>query len=264
MKADRPFSHLRHIPGQSLTYGQNPKAACTSIEKTLWQAHTPGRVPGNVHVPLAQTPFVTIAEATPADIDSLLASTFFSVVRNPYVRLLSAYIEKTKPKSWPAISRRVGFSPDVTPGIADLLESLLNRDVELTDKHFRPQHVVLVDGITPLDYLGHLERIEDVRSFLAGHGMALQHFAPHATDAANRISEYLGPREIAAAQRYYQRDFELFGYDDDPTVLGPVRAPAPLSSGRAKLRQWIEGRMRSSASGDLDSSVARRRAKISP
>ena len=94
-KRGNPLSCIRHIPGQPLSYLQNHKAASNSIELALWRAHDPEGVPLNPHVP--EMPFIrNIRRARETDIQSLLASEFFSVVRNPYSRLLAAYLDKVE------------------------------------------------------------------------------------------------------------------------------------------------------------------------
>lgn len=235
------FRRIRHIPGQPLTYLQNPKAACTSIELALWRAHSGGAAPRNPHREKNRPYIRNIRTATPEGLESLFRSEFFSVVRNPYARFLSAYLDKVgAPKrSWERISKTFGLTAESNPTISELLDTLQTCDPTAIDHHFRPQYVNLYHGIAPLNFIGHLEKMEAVQHYLTKYGFSLSRDAEHATNAANRI-QILSDRDIHQIRNYYARDFEIYGYSDDPNQQDPVREPIALFSDRTLLRDLLE------------------------
>lgn len=242
--ANRFLGHLRHIPGQPVAYLQNPKAACTAIQLTLWYAHSPETAPANPNERGLRKPFVTRGMLREAK-QSLVRAAFFSVVRNPYTRLVAAYLDKTlKPWNWGTFSGRFGYTRDEVPSLDTLLAAMLDMDPTTTDKHFRPQNFNLVPELAPLDFVGHVERMGEVQSFLSTYGMPWRSVENHTTKANERIREYLTPRSLDTVQRYYARDFELFGYGEDPAVLAPIHPVRALYSDREPLRRWLESQAR--------------------
>ena len=236
-----PLSCLRHIPGQPVTYLQNHKAASNSIELALWRAHDPHGVPADPHVP--ERPFIkNMRRATETEIQSLLASEFFSVVRNPYSRFLAAYLDKVGvgKRSWTRISGSLGLAPDFHPSLAELLSALQDSNPYEVEKHFRPQHMVLLHGLAPLDFLGHMERLDRLSEFLRGHGLELQRYDRHATHAAARVREVIRPYEARIIARYYEADFQIYGYSENPAELFPLERPSPTQADRMPLRRFIE------------------------
>ena len=236
-----PLSGIRHIPGQPLSYLLNHKAASNSIELALWRAHDPEGVPRNPHVP--ERPFIkNVRRAKETDIQSLLASKFFSVVRNPYSRLLAAYLDKVGvgKRAWIQISGTLGLSPDLHPSLREFLAALQSSDPHEVDKHFRPQHMVLLHGLAPLDFLAHMERMDRLLVFLREHGFDLPRYDRHATNAAARVRELIGPHEAEIIARYYESDFQIYGYSENPAELSPLERPSPTHTDRTPLRRFIE------------------------
>lgn len=238
-----PFQRIRHIPGQTLTYLQNPKVACTSIELALWRQHSGDAAPANPHFEKVRPYIKNIRVATPDALESLLKAEFFSVVRNPFARVLSAYLDKVgvNKRPWARISKSLGLSADKTPTISELLVALQSCDPYVIDHHFRPQHVNLLHGLSPLDFIGHIEKMDVVAAYLNKHGFGLQRDAKHATNAASRL-RLLADKDVELIRRFYGRDFDIYGYSDDPDQQAPVRPSAALFPDRALLRGLIERR----------------------
>src|SRR5690242_6054602 len=69
-----PFQRIKHIPGQALTYLQNPKVASKSIERSLWLAYDRDGAPINPYA-VRDRPFLRRPdELLQAGVDSLKAS----------------------------------------------------------------------------------------------------------------------------------------------------------------------------------------------
>lgn len=239
-----------YVPGFPAAYLNNPKAACSKMKKSLWLAGDrlngtnsfSGR-PHNRH----KSPFCRSIEQLDRNIDDVVAATFYTVVRNPFVRVLSAYLDKVAKDRrdqavWPSLAEKLAFDSSCRPRFGEFLSRMVAHDPREMDRHFMPQYMsILVDHVTP-DFIGHVERIEAVDSFLAAHGMPSAGHDSHRTDAAARLGDFYRDDEVALVRAYYARDFELFGYSYDPEVVAPVRAQAVPSVARALLRELIMAR----------------------
>jgi hypothetical protein len=240
--------NIRHIPGQSLTYLHNPKVASKSIEATLWKAHDPSGAPDNPHG-RKEKPFLRANELTEAELQALLGSEFFTVVRNPYSRFLSAFLNKVSGRgdrskaTWHKRSARFGMSAEAHPSINDLLAAMREMPADAIDKHFRPQHLNVLNGIAPIDFLGHMERMEEVEAFLGRHGFALQANRRGATGAAGLARELLDTAARTAICEIYESDFLIFGYSEDPTISMPRPERVALSRDRSRLRALLGRRL---------------------
>jgi hypothetical protein len=236
-----PFRHVSHIPGQPISYLKNPKVACTSIELTLWRAHSAANVPRVPHRH-PDRPFLrTVGDLNETAITSLLASKFFSVVRNPFARTLSAYLNKVgvRKRPWQRISATIGMRGDVHPPLEDLLQALIDSNPLTTDKHFQPQCMNLMHGFAPLDYLGHMERMDAVVDYLQQYGIGLERSHVNTTNATEQVQQRIGDKAADLIRRYYADDFRLYGYSGDPGVLEPVRDADVLNPSREKLRSRL-------------------------
>jgi hypothetical protein len=217
-----PFQRIRHIPGQPVTYLQNPKVATKSIELSLWRKHDPAGAPENPHA-VRDGPFIRhVRDLTDQSRESLMASRFFSVVRNPYSRFLSAYLNKVMGRPWEKISIRMGFTPDSKPTVHDFLAALRDSDPYDVDHHFRPQHINLLRGFVPLDMLGYFEALDDVRTFLNEHGFDLESNLKNSTGASSRVNELLDAPAVSVIQLIYEKDFQGFCYSPDPAQTSPL------------------------------------------
>jgi hypothetical protein len=244
-----PFRIIRHIPGQPISYLNNPKVGCTSIALTMWRVHNPTNVPRIPHRhderPFIRN-FLDFPESASA---SLLQSRFFTVVRNPFARTLSAYLNKVGlgKKPWIRISATMGLSPDVHPSLEDLLQAMIDSNPFTIDKHFQPQWMNVLHGFAPLDYLGHMEQMDSVADYLQQFGFALERSHVNTTNATEKVQRLIGDKAADLIRRYYADDFRLYGYSDDPGVLAPVRKADVLNSSREKLKRTLEHWQRAAA-----------------
>ena len=238
----KTFRRLRHIPGQPLTYVQNPKVATKSIELSLWKAFDPNTAPRNPHAQKI-TPFLRANNLDARSIESLGDSEFFSVVRNPYSRFLSGYLNKVGRRGpWRnKTSRRFGVEGTHAPSIEEFLEIVKGAEVHSMDPHFRPQHINLLHGPVSLDFVGYFEEMDAVRQYLLGHGIMLVNNTLNSTGVSmNRVAEMLSPRAIELIQDIYHLDFEIYGYSKDPQKASAVSPIRSMARNREALERYLE------------------------
>ncbi len=149
----------------------------------------------------------------------------FSVVRNPYHRILSAYLDKIAPGEEARIGAR--FATEIRrSGGGDITFNAfcrwlsrggLNRDI-----HWIPQMDILsIVGFERLDYIGHVETLQDdvpgILRRIAGDKdirSDLVRAGPRPTKAAEKCRHYYDEEAFDIVRTLYGQDFERLEYDD--------------------------------------------------
>jgi hypothetical protein len=234
------FRQLRHIPGQPISYLRNPKVATKTIELSLWRAHDPTTAPGNPHKS-PDGPFIRVPQMLSEEVRaSLLGSKFFSVVRNPYSRFVSAYLNKVKRHfAWQKTSKRFGMPPKPRPTIDKFVDVVKEADPFDMDPHFRPQHINLMRGFIPLDFVGYLEDMDTVAAFFARHGFTIESNKMNSTSSSERVTDLLTLKAVETIQEVFATDFEIFGYSTDPKQLHPTRPISSITADRDALKRYF-------------------------
>jgi hypothetical protein len=172
-----------------------------------------------------------------ADPDFFARAFKFSIVRNPYDRLVSAFhylkgqTSTKRDRAWAATM--LGSSPDFAAFARRLADPGFREQV-LTWVHFQPQWYFLCDrsGRVLVDEVGRLEAFDDFieRFNAAGHGLTLD------TAVRKRSSEHLGApsyydeETAATVAAMYARDFEVFGYPTSLALAPPEETGARVVS----------------------------------
>ncbi len=230
---DQIGSRLLFAPALGLAYVNNPKVACSSIKQALWIAASPGTFQeGTSPHDRVHAPFLPSPARLHDQLDQVVDAAKFTVVRNPYVRILSAYLDKVgRPDRDTAVfhpfARRFALQGDEEVSFSRFLELVSSEDPSFLDDHFAPQYVTTMSEFVPLDFVGRIEEVHLAWAFLEGYGVTRSEHRPHATNARALVSQYYGDREVDMVSTFYRRDFELFGYSLDPAILDPV-GPAQL------------------------------------
>jgi hypothetical protein len=144
---------VRHHESLALTYISNPKAGCSGIKAAMWAQidrntghHT---LPdGGMPHKLSRTPFVqSVFDTASYDFEKFKQSRFFTVVRNPFTRALSGYLNKIGKRSstvWENFCRRYGVDPNDTRetySFKEFLHTIAKDEIDQLDPHFRPQYI---------------------------------------------------------------------------------------------------------------------------
>ena len=222
---------LRYAAPLNIVYANNPKCACSTIKTSLWKkmdqlAGTETFHPSRVH---SQAPFLNTAKMEPAQFQEFLSATTFSVVRNPFRRALSAYLDKVgadrkDQRIWKWLCNRYGLRPDLTSNAFSFKDflSLINADNPMAiEPHFRPQYLNLFWRHMRWDTAARLETGTEMTAFLSERGIAVETVDHHKTSAARRTGEFFDAETIDLTRQLYQHDFEYFGYAQDPGQVTP-------------------------------------------
>lgn len=224
-------------------YVNNWKCGCSTIRRTLWVAeHDLGLAPTPLdpHTIEHLSPFIN----DPRRWENVDREFVFTFVRNPYARALSAYLDKitgTRDLAvWRPFAERHNLGDDEI-SFAEFLRLIATEPPETMDTHWRPQSQIIGADLVPYNFVGAIETftadLTHVVHTLFGPDAKIEVFAPHRTQASERLQEYYGAEERAIVERLYHDDFAALGYATDPEQLERARAHRPPVDA-APLRAW--------------------------
>lgn len=199
-------------------YMQVPKAASLTLRHRLGRSDVQGETPAGDFRSLRQT---TDSGRKPPSIAALLQSDEyyrFTFVRNPYTRVLAAYIHKVLEDraAWNDLHPRLGLGPE-KPSFKAFLHHLAEQDPVWIDIHFRSQASLLLTGIVDYHYIGRFETLDRDFATICRHlglppAPAEENVLFHATGATSRVDEFYDPATRNLVYRLYQDDFRTFCY----------------------------------------------------
>lgn len=232
------FNYAVHI---SLRYKyifvETPKVACSTIKCTLQQLELND---SNLHwdefedihnrtlSPLLQPSQVGDFDKLNQDKEYFK----FCFVRNPYTRLLSAYIEKIKGNKLQkrSILAQLGYeveniSREITFG--EFVHAVVAQPIGFMDPHWRPQYYQTFQDSIQYDHVGKFEQFDEnfkivIRKFGAKDFTDfLSTERRHASSANPNVQDYYSKALRDLVFKKYQKDFDFFGYAPDlPGVSG--------------------------------------------
>lgn len=237
---------FRYSPFHSLVYVKNQKAACTSIEYSLWKDYDrkTGRrtFRGRTHdrrTPILGGPGPLIALQQ----ERLCELQVFTAVRNPFSRILSAYLHHVfdgdlrsrvtrRLGLWrSALIRRqffegAGLNPSESLSFDDFVECLIATPAGRLTGHFRPQVMNVYWNSLRYDFVGRLEEPGALHRFFAARQVVFRKRAPHAQSAGRQLAVHYSQRTVEDIGQHFALDFAAFGYDPGDPFAAPLRAIA--------------------------------------
>jgi hypothetical protein len=225
---------IRENRDHGFIYLNNPKVGCSTVKSALWQAVTgekPARGAG-VHA-VAGSPF----NAKPVDAAFAERAYIFTFVRNPYQRVVSAYLNKViarRNPAWKAFAQRhdVGGTGLVT--FDSFVEALAAVPPELHDPHWRPQHLNTLYPFVKPNLIADLESLDSLLPEILGRlfpGQPMPAAVKRKRNTATRARAIWRSQLSDAGTRkrvldVFGADFEAFGYRTDVDAEPePTRGP---------------------------------------
>jgi len=141
----------------------------------------------------------------------------FAIVRDPYQRVVSVYLDlfdKSSPV-FPYASYWFGIL-DRNLTFKDFIKVISKIPTSLLGPHFSPQHWIL-KGIPDVKVFRIEEDKKELTHFLSGYGIELQHRNKNTTEYDYRT--YYNKETFALVRKLYAGDVERFGYEKEEAVL---------------------------------------------
>ncbi len=143
-------------------------------------------------------------------------------VRNPYTRLLSAYLDKIM-QNWPAkrgILECLGRDPevlDVDVSFEEFVGVVANQSISEMNPHWRIQYYQTFQEQVDYDFIGRFENLDDdLKTILENINPDYARYwgreERHATRSDKLLKQYYTDEIEEIVYHKYQQDFEEFGY----------------------------------------------------
>jgi len=240
-----------YMPSAKLTYFANQKAGTTSIKRSLWQHHnqitnqtSPEYEETATIVARPQSIFPSYELVARNGLADFRKSLFFSCVRNPYIRLLSAYLDKIGPgkddRVWREFCATYALEPTDQLAFRDFVAIITKALPESVDVHFCPQYLNLLIPYVPYHHIFHLENTAPLRAFFGRRNIDYSVHDQHSTQSASHLKNYYDSETIELVSNFYRADFEYFGYATDIGELNPIAEIDLAGLSGDFLFQWME------------------------
>lgn len=218
-------------------YVDTPKVACSTIKRALqsaergYEATGDGDLSGKFGYSVSlldvhdrkKSPLKRPANRWAFRLSLAKARVSFCFVRNPYSRVLSAYLDKIAANE----TRRERFlqglveEPKKPISFREFLELIAKQSPHNMNAHWRPQRYhTMVDSLD-YDFIGSFEALNDdlVAILKVAAPPALEFVKAvdeHRTSASEQLIDYYSDESAERlAQAIYEKDFEKFGYSTD-------------------------------------------------
>jgi len=223
--------------------------------------------PPKGHTDIHRKHKTAISQPTIADLESaLLSKPVFSIVRNPYTRILSAYLDKIV-RSQPEkryLLIGMGHAANVPVSFGDFVDFICGQHSQEMDAHYAPQAFLMQIGYVPYEKIGSVEEIEESISAImaAGYGITrttIGDFRPHRTDASLLVDKYYTDEIAEKVLDRFRVDFETFGYHTDrsETQLPPENLERAAKSENTSVEPILRPAIQAAvAEGNGDYAVA--------
>jgi hypothetical protein len=222
------YDNVSIYPNHGLIYNRIKKSGNTTITAFL------GDVLAGTRYECAsdlKRKLVRPGDLSVAELRSLPNFYSFTFVRDPYDRVLSAYLGAALDRKRSGSSRvrnglrRFYFDREGRDHFHEFLEFLDSGGL-YADRHWWPQVDLLVQPVKDFSFVGRLENlVTDMKVVLRAAGvspdLSSRLVTPHALElkdgnkirsAGMKTEAYYSPRTCAIVERLYERDFEIFKY----------------------------------------------------
>lgn len=209
-------------------YVETPKVGCSTIKKMLIQGEYGKKInftdPAYIHL-REFSPLLNIKQVDNFSEFVKRGDMFkFCFVRNPYTRILSAYLDRiksNKPKKRQIIIQNANrYLSGEGLSFSEFVDAIVEQPIMYMDIHWRVQYYQTFQEGIKYDFIGKFETFKkDLGYAIEKTGIDFQKFyeevRPHATNAEEYIQKYYVPELAKKIYNKYRIDFEYFGYKEE-------------------------------------------------
>ncbi len=206
-------------PGARFVYFRIPKAANSTTVSALYEAEF-GKTEAAKTMKKA---YLRPSDLNAQDAQQAREHFFkFSVVRNPYDRFLSAWLDKLErgsPREQAKVSKALGMNRDDPISIDQFLDYLEHHRGLIKDAHWALQTSLIFMPIQELDLIARTENLNEdlpvILDNIFGDTQIVirtQQQNAHSTGASSRKAELLSDTQKKRVYRLYEKDFDLLKY----------------------------------------------------
>lgn len=145
----------------------------------------------------------------------------FSIVRNPYTRILSAYLEKIEYNLDSEKYKKEIFKPGEKISFVSFLKKISLMERRKLDRHFMPQSHI-IGKFYKYTYIGYLENIDQdlkgmIQIIFPDRKYVPSKKAPHSTNSSKKhtVLKYYNLEATNLVKQMYKDDFDIFGYSTE-------------------------------------------------
>ena len=241
MNLDGTFYYMIFMRNLRAFYCPVPKASCSTWKTLLRQSLQLPEAQGQLALHNRWTNGLTYAWSIERfEMMEMLFGTKpyyrFTVCRNPYTRLVSAYRDKIVPSDTPigeAVRRLKGVycrAYDVLPSSAEpftfemFVRALGHDDPQYMDRHWQPQVLVTRLDLIRYDTIARLEdratAFPEICRRLGLDPALLGHHNQSHGGGGRDLRSLFTPEMVEIVRRVYAEDFRTFGYDPEAVPSG--------------------------------------------
>lgn len=209
-------------------YANNPKVACSTILALLIGAEYDEKVDPE-HMDYVHfrefIPFLNIRHV--GDVGKFLSRPDifkFCFVRNPYTRLLSAYLNKIvgneAQKDGIMIQLGYGNVHQKELSFETFVDAVIEQPIMHMDAHWRLQYYQNFHTNIKYDFIGRFEQFDQDLAIVAERlnidlDKYYKRMSGHATNAGKKVSAFYTPQIAEKVYKKFKIDFEAFNYSKD-------------------------------------------------
>lgn len=209
-------------------YVETPKAGCSTIKDTLqrMELEYPELIRSNADCLHDRNYSPLLSPSQSCGLDRLLGNPdyfVFCFVRNPYTRLLSAYLEKIVQGKYAKTNILIAMGENPTEltkeiSFQEFIDVVCHQSISQMDPHWRMQYYQTFQDSINYDFIGRLENFQNDCDYVfskirADYAKYYRSERRHATRSEEFLNKFYSEDLKERVFDKYKQDFEYFGYD---------------------------------------------------